>query len=76
MKSRAGGKYILQKISNQSQQVYFSKTSTIAQDAALGRLNSWISLINGNVIVAGRIPLIDKFGYVARLVQKEVPMPR
>jgi hypothetical protein len=52
------------------------KNVKIAQDAALGRLNSWISLTNGNVIVAGRIPLIDKFGYVARLVQKEVPMPR
>ena len=52
------------------------KNIKIAQDAALGRLNSWISLTNGNVIVAGRIPLIDKFGYVARLVQKEVPMPR
>ena len=52
------------------------KNIKIAQDAALGRLNSWICLTNGNVIVAGRIPLIDKFGYVARLVQKEVPMPR
>lgn len=47
-----------------------------AQDAAVGCLNSWISLTNGNIVVAGRIPLIDKFGYVARLVQKEVPLPR
>ena len=52
------------------------KNIRVAQDAALGRLSSWISLTNGNVVVAGRIPLIDKFGYVARLVQKEVPMPR
>jgi hypothetical protein len=52
------------------------KDIKIAQDAAVGRLNSWLSLTNGNILVAGRIPLIDKFGYVARLVQKEVPLPR
>lgn len=51
------------------------KDIKIAQDAALGRLNSWISLTNGDIVVAGRVPLIDKFGYVARLVQKEVPIP-
>ena len=52
------------------------KDFKVAQDAALGRLNSWISLTNGNIIVAGRITLMDKFGYVARLVQKEVPIPK
>lgn len=52
------------------------KDIKVAQDATLGRLNSLISLTNGNIVVSGRIPLMDKFGYVARLVQKEVPMPR
>jgi hypothetical protein len=67
--------YIAENQQSESATLLF-KNIKIAQDAALGRLNSWISLTNGNVVVAGRIPLIDKFGYVARLVQKEVPMPR
>jgi len=66
--------YFLENQQSASASLLF-KDIKIAQDAALGRLNSWISLTNGNIVVAGRVPLIDKFGYVARLVQKEVPIP-
>ena len=86
--SNAGTKFLIYYKENNGWKVDFTenklqesacllfKDIKVAQDATLGRLNSWISLTNGNIVVSGRIPLMDKFGYVARLVQKEVPMPR
>ena len=47
----------------------------VAKNAALGALDSWLSLTNAEIILSGRIPLLDKFGYVSRIAQNEVPRP-
>ena len=52
------------------------QNSEIAQQGALGRLDSWIALTKGDVQLSGRIPMLDKFGYVARIAQHEVPFPK
>ena len=51
------------------------KDIEVAKNAAFGALDSWLSLTNAEIILSGRIPLLDKFGYVSRIVQKEVPRP-
>ena len=51
------------------------KDIEVAKNAALGALDSWLSLTNAEIILSGRIPLLDKFGYVSRIAQKEVPRP-
>ena len=47
-----------------------------ARHASLGKLDSWNALAKGHIQLAVRIPLLEKFGYVARIVQKEVPTPK
>ena len=47
----------------------------VAKNAALGALDSWLSLTKAEIILSGRIPLLDKFGYVSRIAQNEVPRP-
>ena len=51
------------------------KDLEVAKNAALGVFDSWLSLTNAEIILSGRIPLLDKFGYVSRIAQKEVPRP-
>ena len=51
------------------------KDIEVAKNASLGALDSWLSLTNAEMILSGRIPLFDKFGYVSRIAQKEVPRP-
>lgn len=58
-----------------SAQLIFQNTE-IAHQAALGDLDSWIALTKGDVQLSGRIPMLDKFGYVARIAQSEVPSPK
>ncbi|MEK9772204.1 MAG: hypothetical protein VW907_04345 [Opitutae bacterium] len=52
------------------------KDPAIARKAALGKLDSWLALTTGEILLAGRIPMLDKFGYVARIAQREVPLPK
>ena len=52
------------------------KNTEIAHQAAIGSLDSWIAITNGDIQLAGRIPMLDKFGYVARIAQYEVPSPK
>ena len=52
------------------------KNHGIARKASLGQLDSWLALTQGEVLLAGHIPMLDKFGYVARIAQREIPLPR
>ena len=51
------------------------KDIEVAKNAALGALDPWLSLTNAEIILSGRIPLLDKFGYISRIAQNEVPRP-
>jgi len=51
------------------------KNPHAARSASLGQLNNWLGITRGEIILSGRIPLLDKFGYVARIAQREVPRP-
>jgi len=42
---------------------------------ACGQIDPLADPVLGNIMVAGRIPLLDKFGFVARIVSREVPSP-
>jgi len=42
---------------------------------ACGQIDPLADPALGNIMVAGRIPLLDKFGFVARIVSREVPSP-
>ena len=52
------------------------KSLGIAQKAALGKLDFWLALSMGDILLAGRIPMLEKFGYVARIAQREIPLPK
>ena len=52
------------------------KNIEVVQLSNLGNLDPWLSLVNGDVQLTGRIPMLDKFGYVARIAQKEIPRPK
>jgi len=51
------------------------KNHIIACEAAKGMIDPWDALINGDILLAGRITMLDKLGYVSRMVQKEIPRP-
>ena len=51
------------------------KNEDTARKAALGQLDFWIASASGDIVLAGLIPMLDKFGYVARIAQREVPLP-
>ena len=55
--------------------LFFNNFDT-ARNASLGKIDSWNALAKGHIQLSGRIPLLEKFGYVARIVQKEVPTPK
>ena len=42
---------------------------------ACGQIDPLADPALGNINVSGRIPLLDKFGFVARIVSREVPSP-
>ena len=48
----------------------------IAYLSALGQTNHLTDPVTGKFILAGRIPLIEKFGFVSRLVFNDLPMPK
>ena len=52
------------------------KNEDTARKAALGQLDFWIASASGDIVLAGLIPMLDKFGYVARIAQREIPLPR
>ena len=41
---------------------------------ALGKIDPLVDAAEKNVLIKGRIPLIEKFGYISRLAMKEVPI--
>ncbi len=47
-----------------------------ARKGALGLLDPLVSVGTGEIALSGQIPLLDKFGYFARLANLEVPRPR
>jgi hypothetical protein len=47
----------------------------VSIQASLGLIDSWAGITGGNIHLSGRIPMLDKFGYVARIVQRELPRP-
>jgi len=48
----------------------------VAIQASLGLINSWVGITDGRIHLSGRIPMLDKFGYVARMVQRSIPRPK
>ncbi len=46
-----------------------------AISCSVGMLSHLIAAGSGKILLAGRIPLLDKFGYASRIAQKEVPQP-
>ena len=55
--------------------VTFKDLST-AYRGALGKIDPLVDAAEKNVLIRGRIPLIEKFGYISRLAMKEVPIPK
>jgi hypothetical protein len=51
------------------------KNKKIACEAAKGIVDPWDALITGDILLAGRITMLDKLGYVSRMVQNEIPRP-
>jgi len=52
------------------------KNEHVAIQASLGLMNSWVGITDGRILLSGRIPTLDKFGYVARMVQRSTPRPK
>jgi hypothetical protein len=52
------------------------KNEHVAIQASLGLMNSWVGITDGRILLSGRIPMLDKFGYVARMVQRSIPRPK
>jgi hypothetical protein len=48
----------------------------IAYLSALGQTNHLTDPVTGKFVLAGRIPLIEKFGFVSRLAFNDLPMPK
>ena len=46
-----------------------------AYRGALGKIDPLVDAAEKNVLIKGRIPLIEKFSYISRLAMKEVPIP-
>ena len=49
------------------------KSDEVARLASWGQLDPWRSVADGSIIIGGQVPLVEKFGYISRIVQKEVP---
>jgi hypothetical protein len=47
----------------------------IAFEGLLRGIDQLGSTASGEVMIQGRIPLMDKIGYVSRIAQREVPIP-
>ncbi len=52
------------------------KNHETAREASLGSLDPWLALATGDILLAGRIPMLDKFGYISRMVRNEIPYPK
>jgi hypothetical protein len=52
------------------------KDLNTAYRGALGEIDPLVDAAEKNVLIRGRIPLIEKFGYISRLAMKEVPIPK
>lgn len=52
------------------------KDLNTAYRGALGKIDPLVDAAEKNVLIRGRIPLIEKFGYISRLAMKEVPIPK
>ena len=48
----------------------------VAIQSSLGLINSWVGITDGRIHLFGRIPMLDKFAYVARMVQRSIPRPK
>ena len=47
-----------------------------AYRGALGKIDPLVDAAEKNVLIRGRIPLIEKFSYISRIAMKEVPIPK
>jgi hypothetical protein len=52
------------------------KNNEVARLASLGQLDPWHAVAMGSVRVGGQLPILEKFGYISRIVQREVPRPQ
>jgi len=52
------------------------KSDQVARLASGGQLDPWRAVADGSLIIGGQVPLVEKFGYISRIVQREVPQPR
>ncbi len=52
------------------------KNDQVARLASCGQLDPWRAVADGSLIIGGQVPLAEKFGYISRIVQREVPQPR
>lgn len=52
------------------------KSDEVARLASWGQLDPWRAVADGSLIIGGQVPLVEKFGYISRIVQREVPQPR
>ena len=48
----------------------------IAFEGLLSGIDQLGATASGEMMIQGRLPLMDKIGYVSRIAQKEVPQPR
>ena len=62
---------------NQDASVYMNfKNLNLALDGTLGKLNHMVEPAIGNIFIRGRLPLLEKFGFVSRTALREIPLPR
>ena len=52
------------------------KSDEVARLASCGQLDPWRAVADGSLIIGGQVPLVEKFGYISRIVQREVPQLR
>lgn len=52
------------------------KDMKTAYRGALGEIDPYVDPAEKNVLIEGRIPLIEKIGFISRITLREVPTPR
>jgi hypothetical protein len=52
------------------------KNHEVARLASLGQLDPWHAVALGSLTIGGQLPIVEKFGYISRIVQREVPRPQ
>ena len=55
--------------------VKFRNLETVFR-AAIGKIDPLVDPAENNINVQGKIPLLEKFGYISRLSMRNIPIPR